>query len=799
MDLFWLDLRQALRTLRRDARFSALLLLTLAVGIGANTAVFSLVHSTLLKPLPYPEPHRLAMLWTDIPAQGVHDARSAYANIEDWKAQNRVFDDLATFDPTSLTLTGGEWPEQISTARVSANLFSVLGVAPDIGRAFTVEEEQQRAPVVVLSHDLWQERFSGSREAVGRTIEIAGQPFQVVGVMPRDLGFPERGTRLWLPQTLFTDWDAVVTRRGTAEWRVVGRLRSDVSLERAREDMNVIAAGLERMHPGANAGLGVNVVPLYEHVTGYSFRLALWALYGAVAFVLLIACANAAHLVLARGMDRSQELAVRQALGATTPRLIRQGLTENLLISLASGIAGLILARWGLRVLIAVSPADLPRLNEIGMDGTVLIYAVVVSLAAGALFGAVPVLSMSRGSVFDVLRQGRGPGQSRRRHRVRNTLIVFQFALAMVLVFGANLLIRSFVEARSVDIGFVSDNVLMANLSVASPDRRAAFYEQVTQDVQSIAGVTAAGIVEDLFISGAPNRPILIEHRGADRATFEEIRIDAVAGRFFEAVGVPLRQGRAFAPADRAGSAPVAIINETMARRFWPGESPIGRRFRTGDPEADAPWLEIVGVVADMYRQGFERAPIPQVFRPYAQAPSRNMNLLVRSETPPAALTPAIRARIADIDRAVPLYHVTTVSQALDGYLVQRRFQTFLLGLFSTIALVLAAIGIYGLMAYSVARRTHEMGVRVALGARSQRLIFMILRQGIALAMVGLAAGMLCALWVSDAISALLFGVDVSDPTNIVVSSGVLLITALIACYIPARRAARVDPMTALR
>jgi putative ABC transport system permease protein len=799
MDVVWQDLRLTLRTLVRDPGFAAIIVLTLGVGIGINTAVFSLVHSILLAPLPYREADKLAMVWTDIPGQGVHEAGSAYANIEDWRAQNRVFEDLATYDPTSLTLTGREWPEQISAALVSANLFSVLGVAPSLGRPFTLEEEHQRAPVVVLSHDLWQRRFAGSPDATGQAIELGGRPFQVIGVMPAGFGFPDRNTQLWLPQTLLTDWDASGVRRGTGAWRVVGRLQSGVTPERARTDMRAIATRLEQMYPGDNAGLGINVVPLFDQVTGYSVRLALWTLFAAVGLVLLIACANAAHLILARGMDRSPEFALRAALGATTPRLLRQALTENLVIAVAAGIAGLVLAVGGLRVLVALAPAAMPRLDEIGVDGPVLIYAAAVSLCAGILSGIAPALSLSRVGLFALLKEGRGSTRRSFGHRVRNLLIVFQFTLAIILVFGANLLIRSLTNARSVDPGFESENVLMANLSVESPSERTTFYEQVLRDVQAIPGVRAAAIVEDLFISGAPSRLITIEGRVTDQPSFEQIRIDAIDGEFFQAMGVPFREGRGFSASDGADAAPVAIINETMARRSWGEESAVGKRFRTGAADSEAPWIEVVGVVGDMHRQGLEREPIPQVFRPYAQAQSRNMNLLVRSDAPLPGLIAAVRSRIAAIDGIVPLYAVTTVAQALDRYLVQRRFQTFLLGLFASVALVLAAVGIYGLIQHSVVRRTREMGVRVALGARSERLVWMILRQGFALALPGLAAGIVCALWLSDAVSALLFGVATSDLTNIVVTSGILLLTTFAACYVPARRAARVDPLTALR
>lgn len=365
------------------------------------------------------------------------------------ESENRVFEDLATFDPTSLTLTGSDWPEQISTVKVSANFFSVLGVAPVIGRTFSLEEERQRASVVVLSHGLSQRRFNAPPNAIGRTIEINGRRLQVIGVMPDGFGFPGRETELWLPQTLFSDWDALVTRRGTDAWRVVGRLQSGVSLQEARMDLNVIAGRLERMYPSANAGLGINLVPLYDQVTGYSLRLALWTLFGAVGIVLLIACANVAHLILARGTARAQEFAIRMALGATRPRLIRQALTENIVISMAAGITGLLLASTGLRLLIALAPGNMPRLDEIGINTAMLMFATAVSLAAGILFGIAPALSYSRGGSYDALKEGRSPSQRIRGHRARRLLIVLQFTLAIVLVFGANLLIRSLINAHS--------------------------------------------------------------------------------------------------------------------------------------------------------------------------------------------------------------------------------------------------------------------------------------------------------------------------------------------------------------
>lgn len=798
-DVLSQDLRHALSTLVRDPGFSAVTTLTLAIGIGINTAVFSVVHAVLLAPLPYEDPDRLVMVWTAIADQGIREAPSAYANIEDWKALNRVFQDLATFDPTTLTLTDGDWPEQVSTAAASANLFSVLGVAPAIGRMFSPEEERKRAEVTVLSHELSQRRFGASPAAIGRTVEVNGMPMEVIGVMPEGFAFPDTDTQMWLPQTLSSDWDATVARRGTDSWRVVGRLEPGVSVQRARGDMSEISARLERAYPSVNEGLGISVVPLYDQVTGYSVRLALWTLFGAVALVLVIACANAAHLILARGLNRSQEFSLRVALGATTPRLIRLLLTESMVLSLVAGLTGLGFAVLGLRALVALAPANLPRLGEIGINTTVLIYAIGVSIASGVFFGVAPALSHSRTNPYHGLREGGGSSQPTRGHHGRRLLLVMQFALAIVLVFGANLLIRSFVAVRSIDPGFEPTNVLMANLSAASPLERVAFYKQVIEDVRAIPGVEAVGIVEDLFISGAPNRPITVEGGPSPEPTVEELRIDAVDGEFLRTLSIPLREGRVFSGREESDTPPVAIINETMARRFWPEGSPVGRRFRTGGPGSGAPWIEVVGVVGDMRRQGLERDPIAQAFRPYAQEPSRNMNLLVRTEAPLPGLAGTVRTRIADIDRTVPLYRITTVAEAMDRYLVQRRFQTLLLGLFSVIALALAAIGIYGLMQYTVSQRTRDLGVRLALGAASDRLVLMVLGQGLTLALTGLVSGLVVAVWLSRWVSALLFGVSPFDVTTMVITSAILLLTTLVACYMPARRASSIDPMAALR
>lgn len=785
------DVRYTVAALRRDLTFTAVAILTLAVGIGANTAVFSVVHSVLLRPLPYADPDRLVTVWTSVPERDIAQTTSAYGNIRDWEDRSRAFDALATYDPATRTLTGGEWAERVGTADASANLFSVLGVEPAIGRAFSEDEERRRAAVVVLSHDFWVRRFSASPAVIGQTVEIDLRPFEIIGVMPEGFAY-DPGVQLWLPQTALSYWDDRADRRGTDSWRVLARLAPGVSLEAARREMAGIAERLERDHPRANAGLGVAVVGLRDELTGSSLRLVLWTLYSAVGLVLLIACANAASLILARGVRRGQELSLRAALGATTSRLLRLTLTEIVLLSVVAGLVGLLLARAAMGVLVAIAPAGIPQLDDVGMNVTVLTYGIAIALITGVVAGALPSLGRSRTAVYDALREGRGPRPTAKWGR--EVLVAAQFALSIVLVFGTTLLIRSFAEARAVDLGFDSSDVFMANLRVESPGR-VAVYRQVVEHVGALPGVTAASVVEDLFINGAPSRPVETEGSGGAEPVPQELRIDAIDGPFFRTLGMPILEGRDFTPADAADAVPVAIVNETMASRLWPGGSPVGQRFRT----PGSPWIEVVGVVGDMRRQGFEREPIAQAFRPHPQSPSGAMNLLVRTDGPVPGLGAAIRATVAEIDRTVPVYFVTTVDEALDRYLGPRRFQLVLLGLFSAVALLLAAIGIYGVVQYSVSRRTRELGIRMAVGARSAELLRMVLGQGLSLAILGLAVGMAIAFFVSRAIAPLLFDVGPSDPTTIMLASAVLLISAAVGCYVPARRAARVDPVTALR
>jgi predicted permease len=624
---------------------------------------------------------------------------------------------------------------------------------------------------------------------------LDGTSVEVIGVMAPDFGYPGADMQLWVPHTLFGDWEAQAGRRGTDAWRVIGRLRAGVTLDAARADLRLVADALAQEHAD-NAGLGILAVPLYEQQTGATDRAALWMLYAAVGLVLLIACANAAHLMLIRSQDRSLDRAIRAALGASRLRLVRQALAENLSIALLAGLVGSVLAIAGVGLLRALGPPDvLPADVQVGP--ATLWYVAGLASLIGVAFGMAPALGRTHPALDLTGARVLSPGPGRRRGR--HALIAVQLALALVLVFSASLLVRSLLESAAVDPGFEPEGVLMANLSVPSPEAQRAFYAGAVESVEGIAGVQAAGIIEDIFIGGAPSLEITVDGASGARAERIPIRIDAIDGDLFTTIGVPLLAGRVFTSVDGADATPVAIVNETLARRFWPGESPLGRRFHTGGASSGAPWVEVVGVVGDMRRQGVEREPIAQVFRPYAQAPSRNMNLLVRSDVPPMVITARLRERLAALDRTIPVYGVAALADGMDRYVAPRRLRTFLLGVFSSVALIMAGVGIYALQHHSIARRTREIGVRVALGARSADVARMVLREGLTLAVPGIAFGLLGAVWAAELLTALLYDVSAADPISIVLTGATLIGATLLASYLPARRAAAVDPNRALR
>ncbi len=803
LEALWQDLRYGARMLFKQPGFTAIAALTLGLGIGANITIFSVVNAVLLRPLPYPDADRLVFLWSEAPAQNIRERASAYANVADWREQNKSFEDIAASDPTVVTLTGAAEPEQVMSVRASANLFPLLGVAPMLGRTFTADEEQQQARVVVLSHGLWRRRFGASPNVLGQTLEIDGVSSQVIGVMPERFRSGKE-TPIWEPHTLFPDWEAQKAQRGTGSWQVVGRLKPQVSLAQAQVEMSAIAQRLEQAFPVANKGLGVNLVPLQLHYTGSNVRLALWMLFGAVALVLLIACTNVANLMLARGITREREMAIRIALGAGRIRLMRQMLTESALLSLLGGAVGLLIASWGIRAILSFSPPNIRNLDSVTIDTRVLAFTTVVALLTSLLFGLAPALKISQAQPGAALKEGRSAGGGVSGRRLRSLLLITEFSLTVLLLAGAGLLLRSFSKLQAVDPGFDPARVLHMQLTPArngTADQWRVFYQQVSERIAALPGVEAAGLTEEIFRSGNPDGLITIEGGSPDSSATARIPFseDVISEGFFQTLRVPLRKGRFFNAQDNQAAVRVTIINETMARRFWPGEDALGKRFKLGPAQSTNPWLTVVGVVGDMRRQSLERQPIAQIFQPYLQSSARRLILLIRTTGEPIHLAPVVRSEIRALDKTVLVNGIATLESQLDQRVAERRFQTWLLALFSALALLLAAVGIYGLMSYTVTQSTREFGIRMALGAQPRDLVRLVIGHGLVLSATGVVIGLVAAFALTRVLAGLLFGVTTTDPTTFLVAPLVLLLVALLACFVPARRATKVDPMVALR
>lgn len=797
------DIRYALRTLRKSPGFTTTSVAVLALAIGSNTAMFSVMNAVLLRPLPYRSPEQLAMLWSEIPSQNLREGRSAYLNVEQWRSQSKSFADMAVFDPVSATLTSPEGAEQISVARISPNVFPVLGVQPLHGRTFSIEEAKQRQRLALISHRFWQARFGGSHDALGASIELDGIPSQIIGILPAGFQFGQLNADVWEPHTMFPDWEVLRGVRGAASWFVIGRLRPNVTFEEAQAEMSALARRLDEQAPASDRNRGISVVPLSLQVTGPNARLALWMLIGAVFFVLLIAATNVASLSLARSASREREFAVRAALGASHVRIVRQLLAESLTLAFISGLLGLLVALAGIRLILAVEPGDLARLNEISLDPRVLGGALALALLTGILVGLAPAITMARRNLRSSVQEGgRSISGGVATRRIRRSLVVTEFALAIILLVGAGLLIRSLRSVENVDPGFRSERVLSMQLSIPAfaNAQRADFYTRVLEQMESLPGVESAGIIGDLFIGGNPEQIVTTE--GGTRTISERLRLrrDEVSGGFFKALGTSLLKGRFFSIEDGPDSPRVAIINDAMARRLWPGGDPVGKRFKLGPGDSARLWFTVVGVVGDMRRQGLENEPIPQMFEPLAQNPSRRATLLIRTSLDdPLKMVGTVQAALRRVEKRAPLYGVTTLENRLGAFLTQRRFQTSLLIGFSVVALLMAAIGIYGLIQYSIATRTHEIGIRMAVGAQAGEIFRMIIGEGLKLSLTGLILGLVGALWLGRAGSSLLFGVTATDPLTFITVSLLLTAVATVACYFPARRAMKVEPIVALR
>jgi predicted permease len=792
--IFWdramRDLRHAGRMFWKRPGFSAVVVLTLALGIGANTAIFSIVHAVLLKALPYKDPARLAMLWCEDSAHGVEEGRVSLANFADWQKRSHSFEDLTFFVGQTFLLGNQDGPpERMRSARVPANFFPMLGVEAMLGRVFSADEEKKAERVVVLSYGFWQRRFGGAKSALGSDLLMDGRRSRIIGVMPAGFQYPFADTQVWEPVTAHPYWTARdrSSERTSSVWFAMGRVRRGVSWAEAQAEMSGIGRELAAEYKGNLPE--IRVVPLHEQETG-RVRLSLLVLFVSVVLMLLIACINVANLMLARGSAREREFSLRRALGAGRGTMAAQLLTESLLLAGVGGALGLGLAAAALRAVIAFGPLGIPRIGEARIDLPVLVFTVLVSVFAAVISGLWPALRTAP------LARSRQWTTVANRH-LRDVLVVGEFSLALVLLTGAGLMIRSFVRLQSVDPGFRPEKLLVMRIDLhvgKTAAQQVAYFHDAIERLNALPGVRSAGAISD-FLRSDPEDSVLIEGRAPQRPGPCE---DVIAGNYFETAGIPLQRGSVFTDLDRAGTPGVAIVNETMARAYWPGEDPIGKRFQFPARKSSA-WITVVGLAGDMHRQGLEKEVAPQVFEPHAQRPDDMLDVIVRTTGDAATMAPVVQREIQEMDKSVAKFPVATVEQQLGAQTAERWFQTSLIGLFSFVALLLSAIGIYGLMHYFVAQRTNEIGVRIALGAVYRDVLRLVVRQGLALAGVGIVLGLAGAFGVTRLISSLLYGVSATDAVTFAGAAGVLLLVAALACWIPAHRAAQIDPMVALR
>jgi putative ABC transport system permease protein len=793
--------------LYKNPAFTALAIMTLAVGIGANTAIFSAVNAVLLRPLPYKDPGRLVVV--------LHDGSNpvAPANFSDWRNQSTAFEGMGAAEYWTPNFTGGDRPEKLWALHISSDILPLLGVQPVLGRTFLPEEDNPgRDHEVMLSYSLWQRRFSGDQDVVGRPVVLNGETYTVVGVMPRGFKFaPFWATKaeLWAPLALGARADS---RTGNS-LRVFARLASGVTLEQARAEMTSITTRLDSQYPGTNRN--VAVVPLKDKVVG-DIKPALVMLLGAVALVLLIACANVAHMLLARASARQREIAVRTALGASRSRLIRQFLTESLLLAILGGGAGLLLAIACIRLLVSISPAAIPRVESIGVDGQVLIFIGGISILTGLGFGLVPAFQTTGESLSDSLKDGgRGSGGGTAGHRLRSVLVASEFALALMLLIGAGLMVRSFIALQFIDPGFNPNRLMTMVVSVAGSKesesgQRAAFYQEMVRDTRAIPGIESAGVINHLPLAGDTwGWPFWLEGEPVPPPGEGPVAIyRVILPGYFQAMGIPLISGRDISDTDTNNSTGVVVVNQRLADRYWPGQDPIGRRISLENPKKGALWLTIVGVTRNSKQEQWAASPENEVFLPYLQnhyylensnSAFAYMTLVARTSGDPARLLPAIENRIWAIDRSVTISEIQTLDQVVANATAEPRFNLLLLVAFAGVALVLAAAGIYGVTSYSVSRRTHEIGIRMALGAARSDVRKLIVGQAMVLALLGSGAGLLGALGLGRLMSGLLYGVQPTDAVTLLTVTLVLCGVGHLAAYIPAHRATTADPMAALR
>ncbi|MBC7931090.1 MAG: ABC transporter permease [Rubrivivax sp.] len=817
MRTLWQDVRFALRMLWKNRGLTAVAVVALALGIGANSAIFSVVNAIVLRPLPFRDSERLVQLWGDIRQPGLEELELSAPEFTDFRERGgAIFESVAAYSTQGFNFAGAGEPERIQGAAVTASFFPTLGVEPIRGRTFTEEEDRPGADnVVVISHALWERRFGSDPQIAGKQVALDGRGYTVVGVMPASFHFPDNDAEIWKPIAFDADLLSP-NNRGSHYLLATGRLRAGVPLERAQSEVAALAGGIGGDNPQAYPrGFGAKIRPLQEELVG-GVRTSLFVLFGAVGLVLLIACANVASLLLARAASRRREMAVRTALGASRWRVIRQLLTESVLLSLAGGTAGLLLALWGIDVLVSLAPAGTPRVEEIGLDAGVVLFTFGVSLLTGVVFGLAPALSASKTDLNASLKEGsRGSTEGPRRARLRGLLVVAEFALALVLLAGAGLLVKSFARIQEVGTGFDPDGVLTMRLVLPEAKYKGyaeqrAFYETLFARLRALPGVESVGGNNLIpFGGGGGSRGFLIEGRPVPPGSpHPEEQLRFITAGYFDAMRIPVLRGRDFKDSDVDGAPRVAVVSRAMAERHWPDEEAIGKRFAyagIGRGHDDKPdWIEIVGVVGDIKHRGLDVASKPEIYVPVYQPLFKGFRLPalyvgIRTSGDAASLTPAVRREVLAIDREQAVASMKTMRQRLAESIAQRRFNMSLLGLFAVVALVLAAVGVYGVMSYAVARRTHEIGVRVALGAQRGDVLRPVLRQGMRLTLAGVAVGLVGALAATRVLASLLYGVSATDPLTFAGVAALLSAVALFACLVPARRATKVDPMVALR
>lgn len=793
------DLRQSLRLIALHPGFSAIVVITLALGIGASTAIFSLVEQVLLRPLPFPDPERLVKIWEVDPASGQDRMWASPDNFLDWRRQSGdAFRDIAAYqDGINVNLSDAGQPERVQASAVSGSFFSVLGVPALSGRTILPQDQDAGERVVVLSDGLWKRRYGADPGVVGKPLRISGNSYLVLGVMPPHFRFPA-DSELWV----LLSGERWKQGRDAHFLDVVGRLRPATSVEQSQRAMDLVATRLAAQYPETNRGWGITVLPLHRELVG-NVRPALLVLLGAVVLVLLIACANVANLKLARSAAREPEIAVRVALGASRPRLFRQLLVESVMLSGIAGIAGLLLAVAGLRALEALSPVEIPHHEETALDLRLLAIAILVSLLTGLLFGLIPALQGSRPGL-ETLRMGRSGGVGGPSgRRWRNVLVIVEVCLSLVLLIGAGLLIRSFLRLTAVDPGFDARNALIVRMALPSAKyselpQVTAFYRNLLDRLRRIPRVQAVGASNALPVTDeAQGTSFAIEGRSDLPSEQLLANFIQVTPGYFESLGASLVAGRDFDGRDRQGSPPVVIVNQALARQFWPGGQAPGKRIEIdlGEPK----WYEIIGVVNDIREQGLDVEQRPAFYLSTEQHPYRTMAILLRTDSDPLALTPSVRQAVLELDRELPLFGIQTLEEHVAKAASRQRFSMLLVGLFATVALILAALGIYSVMAYMVARRSHEIGIRMALGARPIEIVKLVVVQGLVLAALGVTAGLLAAFGLTRTLSGLLFGVAATDLATFVAVPLLLLLVALAAAYLPAQRATRLSPSIALK